>query len=115
MLDESKSMNMTNASSGDLESGTWGLSDSKLKPLLEDKIRSSKQQLGSMLKQLDAIFVAGAVFLRRNATAKLWSVVYLVSLHFWVIYILMSHSQPSDEGRSGAVMSLENINKTAGV
>ncbi|XWS37589.1 hypothetical protein CRYUN_Cryun19dG0057600 [Craigia yunnanensis] len=115
MLDESRSMNMSNASSSDLESGTWDLSDSKFKPLLEDKIRSGKQQLGSMLKQLDAIFVAGAIFLRRNATAKLWSLVYLVCLHFWVIYILMSHSQPSDEGRSGAVMSLENINKTAGI
>ncbi|XWS50817.1 hypothetical protein CRYUN_Cryun12cG0121600 [Craigia yunnanensis] len=79
MLDESKSMNMTNASSSDLESGTWDLSDSKLKPLLEDKIRSGKKQLGSMLKQLDAIFVAGAIFLRRNAIAKLWSLVYLVN------------------------------------
>ncbi|XP_022766349.1 golgin candidate 2-like [Durio zibethinus] len=115
MLDESKFMNMSNAPSSDLESGIWNLSDSKLKPLFEDKFRSGKQQLGSMLRQLDAIFVAGAIFLRRNATAKLWSLVYLVCLHFWVIYILMSHSRPSDEGRSGAVISLENINKTAGV
>ncbi|XVF09484.1 hypothetical protein REPUB_Repub07fG0097000 [Reevesia pubescens] len=115
MMDESKSMNMSDASSSDLESGRWDLSDSKLKPLLEDKIRSGKKQLGSMVKQLDAIFVAGAIFLRRNATAKLWSLVYLVCFHLWVIYIMMSHSQPSDEGRSGAVTSLENINKTAGV
>ncbi|XP_007036786.2 PREDICTED: golgin candidate 2 [Theobroma cacao] len=115
MLDESKSMNTSDASSSDLESGAWDLSDSKLKPLLEDKIRFGRRQLGSLLMQLDAIFVAGAIFLRRNATAKLWSLVYLVCLHFWVIYILMSHFQPSDEGRSGAVMSLENMNKTAGV
>ncbi|XVF50480.1 hypothetical protein PTKIN_Ptkin04bG0104600 [Pterospermum kingtungense] len=116
MLDESKSMNMSDALSSDLESGTgrWDLSDSKLKPLLDDKIRSRKQQLGSMVKQLDAIFVAGAIFLRRNASAKLWSLVYFVCLHFWVLYILMIHSR-SDEGTSGAVMSLENINKTAGV
>ncbi|XVF53794.1 hypothetical protein PTKIN_Ptkin05aG0127400 [Pterospermum kingtungense] len=115
MVDESRSMNMSNASSSDLESGTWDLSDSKLKPLLEDKIRTGKRHIGSMVKQLDAIFVAGAIFLRRNPTAKLWSLAYLLCLHFWVIYILMSHSQPSDEGTSGAVMSLQNINKTAGI
>ncbi|XP_039064342.1 golgin candidate 2-like isoform X2 [Hibiscus syriacus] len=109
MLEENKSLNMSNALSSDLESGVWGLSDSEL---LEDKIRSGKRQLGSMIKQLDAIFLAGAIFLRRNATAKAWSLVYLICLHLWVIYILMSHSQPSDEKRSGAVMSLENINKT---
>ncbi|KAE8658615.1 Golgin candidate 2 [Hibiscus syriacus] len=109
MLEENKSLIMSNASSSDLESGVWGLSDSKS---LEDKIRSGKRQLGSMIKQLDAIFLAGAIFLRRNAAAKAWSLVYLVCLHFWVIYILMSHSQPSDDKRSGAVMSLENINKT---
>ncbi|KAK8709171.1 hypothetical protein V6N13_060201 [Hibiscus sabdariffa] len=109
MLEENKSLNMSHASSSDLESGMWGLSDSKL---IEDKIRSGKRQLGSMIKQLDAIFLAGAIFLRRNATAKAWSLVYLICLHLWVIYILMSHSQPSDEKISGAVMSLENINKT---
>lgn len=97
---------MNNATSSDLESGTWGLSSSKLNPVLEDKIRSGKRQLGSMIKQLDAIFLAGAIFLRRNAAAKVWSLVYLICLHFWVIYFLMSHSRPSDEERSGAVMSL---------
>lgn len=112
MLDDSKSMNMSHASSSDLESGTWDLSESKL----NEKIRTGKKQLGSMVKQLDAIFVAGAIFLRRNPTAKIWSLVYLVCLHFWVMYIiLMSHSHPSDEGRSGAVISLENINSTAGI
>ncbi|PPR99715.1 hypothetical protein GOBAR_AA20946 [Gossypium barbadense] len=113
MLDENSSVNTSDAASSDLESGTWDLSDSKLKPLFEDKIRSGKKQLGYIVKQLDAIFVAGAIFLRRNAAAKLWSLVYLVCLHFWVLYILMTHSRPSDEGRSGAVMSLENINNTA--
>ncbi|TYH41405.1 hypothetical protein ES332_D12G314800v1 [Gossypium tomentosum] len=113
MLDENSSVNTSDAASSDLESGTWDLSDSKLKPLFKDKIRSGKKQLGYIVKQLDAIFVAGAIFLRRNAAAKLWSLVYLVCLHFWVLYILMTHSQPSDEGRSGAVMSLENINNTA--
>ncbi|KAG8484144.1 hypothetical protein CXB51_022889 [Gossypium anomalum] len=106
MLEEGKSTNMNNATSSDLELGTWGLSSSKLNPVLKDKIRSGKRQLGSMIKQLDAIFLAGAIFLRRNATAKVWSLVYLICLHFWVIYILVSHSRPSDEERSGAVMSL---------
>ncbi|OMO94940.1 putative Golgin-84 [Corchorus olitorius] len=115
MLDEGKSMNISDASSSDIESGTWNLPDSKFKPMLEDKIRSGRRQLNSLLWQLDAIFVAGAIFLRRNATAKLWSVVYLVCLHFWVIYILMSHSHATVEERSGAVVSLENINKTGGV
>jgi hypothetical protein len=52
--------------------------------------------------------------LKRNSTAKLWALIYLVCLHLWVIYILMSHSSPSNEGRSGAVISLENINNTGG-
>ncbi|KAL1153839.1 hypothetical protein V6Z11_A09G202000 [Gossypium hirsutum] len=106
ILEEGKSTNMNNATSSDLELGTWGLSSSKLNPVLKDKIRSGKRQLGSTIKQLDAIFLAGAIFLRRNATAKVWSLVYLICLHVWVIYILMSHSRPSDEERSGAVMSL---------
>ncbi|KAI4347253.1 hypothetical protein L6164_008080 [Bauhinia variegata] len=93
----------------------WELSNSKLKPMLKDKIHSGKRHLGSLLQQLDSIFVAGAIFLKRNPPAKLWSLVYLVCLHFWVIYILMSHSRASNEGRSGAVISLENINNTAGV
>ncbi|RYR17700.1 hypothetical protein Ahy_B03g062395 [Arachis hypogaea] len=104
------------SSSGDLESGIWELSNSKLKPILKARIHSGKKQLGSLLQQLDYIFVTGAVFLRRNSTAKLWALVYLVCLHFWVIYILMSHSGsgPSNEARSGAVISLDNINSTGG-
>ncbi|PON49798.1 Golgin candidate [Trema orientale] len=116
MLEENKSMtDFAGTSSRDLESGAWELSDSKLKPLIEDKIRSGRKHLYSLLQQFDAIFLAGAVFLRRNPTAKLWSLVYLICLHFWVIYILMSHSQPSNASVSGAVFSLENINKTSGV
>lgn len=117
LLDENMSvsgstaMNLTSSSS-DLESGLWELSNSKFKPMLKARIHSGKKQLGSLLQQLDYIFVAGAVFLKRNSTAKLWALIYLVCLHLWVIYILMSHSSPSDEGRSGAVISLENINNT---
>uniref|UniRef100_A0A5B7B5F3 Putative golgin candidate 2 n=1 Tax=Davidia involucrata TaxID=16924 RepID=A0A5B7B5F3_DAVIN len=109
LLDENKSMlNAANFSGtafrDDLESGIW-----------KDRIRTGRQHLGSLVRQLDSIFCAGAVFLRRNSTARLWSLVYLVSLHFWVLYILMSHSPVSDEARSGAIFSLENINNTGGV
>lgn len=117
LLDENMSVSGSTAmnpasSSSDLESGLWELSNSKFKPMLKARIHSGKKQLGSLLQQLDYIFVAGAVFLKRNSTAKLWALIYLVCLHLWVIYILMSHSSPSDEGRSGAVISLENINNT---
>ncbi|XP_009606644.1 golgin candidate 2 isoform X2 [Nicotiana tabacum] len=102
------------SSIGDLESGLWELSNSKLRPLFEERMRSGQQHLGSLIRQLDSIFCAGMVFLRRNPTAKILSVVYLVSLHLWVIYILMSHA-PVSEDTTGAVISLENINKTGGM
>ncbi|ONI09326.1 hypothetical protein PRUPE_5G232100 [Prunus persica] len=107
LLDESKSMTeISGSSSRDIESG---------RPLFEDRIRSGRKHLGSALQQLDSIFFAGAVFLRRNWTAKLWALIYFVCLHFWVIYILVSHSPASNEIKSGAAISLENINDTAGV
>lgn len=116
LLDENiPASGATNASSSmDLESGLWQFSNSKLKPMLKDRYHSGKRQLGSLVQQLDSIFVAGALFLKRNSRAKLWSMVYIVSLHFWVVYIFMSHSAASSESRSGAVISLENINNTAG-
>ncbi|KAK6942536.1 Golgin subfamily A member 5 [Dillenia turbinata] len=113
-LEENKSMlnssDFPSTSSGDdLESGRWEFNS---KQRFEEKLWSGKRQLGSLLQQLDSIFVSGAVFLRRNPKAKLWAVVYLVCLHFWVIYILMSGSQASDEAKSGAVISLQNLNNT---
>lgn len=120
LLDENTSAsgatNMNPASSSsDLESGLWELSNSKLKPMLKARIHSGKRQLGSLLQQLDYIFVTGALFLKRNTTAKWWALIYLVCLHLWVLYILLSHSSPANEGRSGAQISLENINNTGGV
>ncbi|KAM1737771.1 hypothetical protein ACFX12_015949 [Malus domestica] len=107
LLDESKSLTEFSAtSSRDIESG---------RPLFEDRIRSGRKHLGSALQQLESIFLAGVVFLRRNPTAKIWSGIYFLCLHLWVIYILMSHSQASNEIKSGSVISLENINNTAGV
>ncbi|KAJ7975217.1 Golgin candidate 2 [Quillaja saponaria] len=119
MVDENMSASDTadlaSASSKGLESGTWGLSNSKLKPLLKDRIHSGRKHLGSLFQQLDSIFSAGAVFLKRNPMAKLWSLVYLICLRFWVVYILMSGSQASNEARSGALVSLQNINNTSGL
>ncbi|KAM7267105.1 hypothetical protein ACFE04_009271 [Oxalis oulophora] len=111
MLEESNS-SISDFSSTDLESGKLDLSNSKFRPLIKEKIRSGRKHLGSLIQQLDAIFLAGVVFLKRNPTAKIWAVVYLVCLHLWVMYIFMHHSQPEPESQSGAVMSLENINRT---
>ncbi|XP_057474288.1 golgin candidate 2-like [Actinidia eriantha] len=111
LLDEKKST----LNAADIESGIWELSNSKLKPMFEQRLQSGRQHLGSLVRQLDSIFCAGAVFLRRNSTARMWSLVYLVCLHLWVVYILMSRSPVSEEARSGAVISLENINNTGGV
>ncbi|KAI3948026.1 hypothetical protein MKW92_022804 [Papaver armeniacum] len=120
LLEESKSTlqfsEMTGGSSSkdDLEAGTWGTSNSsRVRPMIAERIRSGGQHFESLLVQLDIIFSAGAAFLRRNSSAKVYALVYIVCLHFWVAYILMSNS---DVGtiRSGAVISLETINKTTG-
>ncbi|KAJ8536069.1 hypothetical protein K7X08_034470 [Anisodus acutangulus] len=102
------------SSMSDLESGLWELSNSKLRPLFEERMRSGQQHLGSLIQQLDSIFCTGMVFLKRNSNAKIFSLVYLVFLHLWAIYILMSHA-PVSEDTTGAVISLENINKTGGM
>lgn len=117
LLDENKSSSQLAgmvgpSASDDIESGMWEKSHMRLRPVFQDRIHSGRKHLGSILRQLDAIFSAGAVFLRRNPAAQLWSLVYLICLHFWVIYILTSHSQASDSASSGAVVSLESINKT---
>ncbi|XP_077236071.1 golgin Putative 2 [Tasmannia lanceolata] len=109
LLDENK---LSTSTKDDIEACTWGPSSSRPRPLFQDRIQSGRRHLGSILRQLDAIFSAGVVFLRRNPAAQLWSLVYLICLHFWVLYILMSHSRASVETRSGAVFSLESINKT---
>ncbi|KAJ0538969.1 putative Golgin subfamily A member 5 protein [Helianthus annuus] len=63
--------------------------------------------IGSLVRQLDSIFWT---FLRRNPMGKVWCIVYLVCLHFWVLYIFRSHTAVANG--SGAVISLENINNT---
>jgi len=98
----------------DIEAGTWQR-PSKAEALHE-RIRSGRQQLGSLLQQLDIISSAGIIFIQRNPMAQLWSLLYLSCLHIWVVYILFSsHPQVSDGGTGhGAVFSLESINKTTG-
>ncbi|KAK6127638.1 hypothetical protein DH2020_038617 [Rehmannia glutinosa] len=103
------------SSRDDLESGVWQFSNSKFRSLFKGRMQSGQQHLGSLVRQLDSLFCVGAMFLRRNSTARIWALVYLACLHLWVIYILTSHSPVSDDSRSGAVFSLENINNTGGV
>ncbi|CAH2037038.1 unnamed protein product [Thlaspi arvense] len=115
LIEENKGMSATEALSQDLEAGEWELSGSKFKPVFQDKIRSGKKHLGWLVMQLNAIFVSGTVFLRRNPTAKIWALLYLVCLHLWVFYILLSHSNASSssELKSGAVISLENFSNSS--
>ncbi|KAL1820625.1 hypothetical protein ACET3Z_015494 [Daucus carota] len=120
MLEDNKSMLdsaglPSSSSRSDLESGPWDISKSKLRPMFENRLRSGKRHFSSLVYQLDHIFSAGAVFLRRNSAGKAWALAYLVCLHIWVLYILMSPSSVSEEARSGAVFSLENINNTGGI
>lgn len=98
----------------DLESGTLLPSNTASKPALHDKIRSGRQQLQSVIYQLDAIFVSGTIFLKRYPIAKSLSILYLFFLHLWVMYILMSHSQVSESASHGALLSLDFINRTSG-
>ncbi|KAK4744168.1 hypothetical protein SAY87_010480 [Trapa incisa] len=116
-LEESKSatnMNdFSNIALRDVESGIWDPLDSKTGNSLQDRIRSGREHIGSLLRQLDSLFLAGAVFIRRNPQAKIWAILYLVCLHLWVFYILMSHSGPSD--KPGAVISLENLGNSSNI
>lgn len=110
LLDNSTSSSASSSSSRlDIEAGAWQQSHS---PKLRDRIRAGQQQLGSAIRQLDSIFSAGHIFLRRNPKAQVWALVYLVCLHLWVLYILTSHPTVS-ETRSGATFSLETLNKTS--
>ncbi|XP_047070214.1 golgin candidate 2-like [Lolium rigidum] len=102
--------NATSSSSIDIETGTWQHSYSS--PRLRDRIRTGQQHLGSAIRQLDSIFSAGHIFLRRNPRAQVGAAVYLVCLHIWVLYIMSSHPAVPDT-RSGATFSLESINKTS--
>lgn len=100
-LEESKSC--LKLPTNDLESGIW-------EPLFQERLRKGQKHIGSLVRQLDSIFLTGATFIRRNPMARIWSIAYLVCLHFWVLYIF--RSQTAVSAVSGAVISLENINNT---
>ncbi|KVI04566.1 hypothetical protein Ccrd_017116 [Cynara cardunculus var. scolymus] len=103
-LEESKScLKLGDRPTNDLESGTW-------EPLFQERLRKGQKHIGSLVRQLDSIFLTGATFIRRNPMARIWSFAYLVCLHFWVLYIF--RSQTAVSAGSGAVISLENINNT---
>ncbi|KAH0452093.1 hypothetical protein IEQ34_019392 [Dendrobium chrysotoxum] len=89
----------------DIETGRWQHSGYATKAALRERIRSGRQQLGLVIRQLDAIFSAGAIFVRRNTMAQLFSFFYLICLHLWVLYILMSHSHVSDGASQGSSFS----------
>ncbi|XP_072981819.1 golgin candidate 2 isoform X2 [Typha latifolia] len=113
LLDENPAFSVAGSSAKmDIEAGIPQPSNSPA-PALRDRIRTGQQQLGSVVQQLDSIFSAGLIYLRRNPKAQLWSLFYLVCLHLWVLYILSSHSQVSEGSSTGAIISLESINKTA--
>ncbi|NP_001145289.1 Golgin candidate 2-like [Zea mays] len=117
LLDNSTSSSASSSSSRlDIEAGAWQQSHSPTITFtnnhIRDRIRAGQQQLGSAIRQLDSIFSAGHIFLRRNPKAQVWALVYLVCLHLWVLYILTSHPTVS-ETRSGATFSLETLNKTS--
>ncbi|XP_064978107.1 golgin candidate 2-like [Musa acuminata AAA Group] len=97
----------------DIEAGTQQPSVSALRPAIRDKIRTGQKQLGSAIQQLDFVFSIGVIYLRRNKKAQVCSLLYLLCLHLWVIYILNSNSHVSDSAKSGAVYSLESINMTS--
>ncbi|KAI4329998.1 hypothetical protein MLD38_028313 [Melastoma candidum] len=76
MLAEGKSASgvgdFTSVSLDDVESGKWDSHRLKSKPTLEDKLRSGKEQLWILLRQLDAIFLAGSAYLKSQSLYFLW-------------------------------------------
>ncbi|XP_020586660.1 golgin candidate 2 [Phalaenopsis equestris] len=114
MLNENGlSMEDSEFESLDIEAGRWQRSDHATKAALRERIRSGRQQLGLVIRQLDAIFSAGAIFVRRNTMAQFFSFFYLICLHLWVLYILMSHSEVSDGANQGTSF-LETTRNSSG-
>ncbi|KAG0476527.1 hypothetical protein HPP92_013368 [Vanilla planifolia] len=100
--------------SADIESGTWEHSDYVTKATVRKRIRSGRQQFGLLVRQLDSIFSAGVLFLRRKPMARWFSVFYILCVHLWFFYILRSQSHVSDGTSQGAVLSLQTINNSSG-
>ncbi|EPS73790.1 hypothetical protein M569_00968 [Genlisea aurea] len=87
--------NRTTASAS--SSSTWRDDLLPNRPKLNERMKRSRQQLGSLVRLLDSLFVERV--LRRSRRGRMWALVYLVCLHFWVIYIFMSsHSSIPEPG-----------------
>lgn len=55
------------------------------------------QTLSPVLRQLNAVFSAGIFYLRRHRWAQAFTVVYIISLHLWVFFVLFMNSKPSQQ------------------
>ncbi|CAN6483793.1 unnamed protein product [Victoria cruziana] len=96
----------------DIEVGLWGQFNTKAHLAFRYEIDSVRHHMISIVRQLDAIFAAGAAFWRRNRAAQAFVWFYLLLLHIWVLYILFTRD--SDTG-FGSLVSLESDNKTSAI
>jgi hypothetical protein len=72
--------------------------------------------LSPLLGQLNSVFSVGVSYLRRHRWAQGLAVVYIVSLHLWVLFILFMNSKASQRGRldeMGLPKNLSQINEVS--
>eukprot|EP01018_Ginkgo_biloba_P037192 Gb_39874 [translate_table: standard] len=81
----------------DLEFGLSRPYDSRNKGINEEHDDFGGHPIVFILRQLDTIFSAGAYYLRRHGLAQLCALIYLVALHIWVMFVLFSHSQETED------------------
>ena len=86
----------------DMEDGLRRQYDPKRKSVLYDNLESSltggntgSPSLSPLLSQLNSVFSVGVSYLRRHRWAQGFGVVYIVSLHLWVLFILFMNSNVS--------------------
>lgn len=88
----------------DMEHGFSRSYDSKTKSFTYHVGKSSttvgsmgSQTLSPVLRQLNTVFSAGIFYLRRHRWAQAFTVVYIISLHLWVFFVLFMNSKPSQQ------------------
>ena len=86
----------------DMEDGLRRQYDPKRKSVLYDNLESSltggntvNPSLSPLLGQLNSVFSVGVSYLRRHRWAQGFGVVYILSLHLWVLFILFMNSNVS--------------------
>ncbi|KAL2621091.1 hypothetical protein R1flu_001296 [Riccia fluitans] len=64
-----------------------------------------------LIRQVDALVMGGALVLRRSGMARAFAGLYLLALHWWVIFILFSHPATtfSDNVDSASVFSAAKL------